>query len=359
MINIASRDKILAKLRERASKPGVDLEFRSGSESPRVRRIPTGSPMLDYATGGGVPLGRWTRLWGGKSSGKTLTGWNIAREAQNMGLSVVYYNIEKQFEPEFTARCGVDIDELEIVNGTTIEDIGEALESLLDVYHVHILDSCSEGVALSELKADYGDSLMAAKARAWGQVFYKVQRHFDEEDNAIIYMDQVRESFGRGDNNVHAPGGKLMEHRSSLTLYFKRGQWLFKDKHGRLVDKDTAGPGRSMSGRTEADGIEVDVWCEKNRVSRPFRHALMRYEFDGAKIDIPWELAQAASYLDAEGRPAHLSGNEVIFPRTTPNSSYYKMPDGSTMHGVNQLTEALAKDDELKKIVLDSIRQGL
>jgi recombination protein RecA len=356
-VDISQRAAILSKLEKRAAKPGVDLGIHSGADGEVVGRIPTGSPMLDYATGGGIPERRWSRFYGGKSSGKSLLGWNIIREAQLKGLSCCYYNIEKQFEKDYTARCGVDVDELTIVEGTTIEDVGEALESLLGAYHVHVLDSCSEGVSLQELAAGYGDSLYAAKARAWGQVFYKVQRHFEtqgEQANTIIYMDQIRDSFGQ--EQVHPPGGKIMEHRSSMTLYFRRGSWLYLDEEGRLTDEATGG--RTISGYSEADGQECIVRVEKNRVSRPFRQARMRYYLDSARLDVPWELAECAAVLDVDGRYAHRSGKDVIFPKTTPQSSHYKMPDGATVNGASALAKRLAEDEELRDYVVGCLKRG-
>ncbi len=47
-------------------------------------RIPTGSLSMDYVTGGGVPRGRVTMLWGEKSSGKTTHTSRICGNAQNL-----------------------------------------------------------------------------------------------------------------------------------------------------------------------------------------------------------------------------------------------------------------------------------
>src|SRR5437879_1762190 len=97
VVDLSLREKTLQKLRARAEKDGVDLELKRGSEMAQVERISTGSPMLDYATCGGIPIGRWIRFWGGTSSGKSLCAWNIIREAQRLGMDCCYYNIEKQF----------------------------------------------------------------------------------------------------------------------------------------------------------------------------------------------------------------------------------------------------------------------
>jgi len=345
--------KLLSDIAARAASQKRDNPVHSGSDTPSVRRIPTGSPQLDYATGGGVPIGRWTRLFGGKSSGKSLTCWNIIKHAQAMDMDCVYYNIEGQFDKDYTARTGVDVDRLKVVEGAVIEDVGFELETLLGGFHVHVLDSCSEASSLQEHNAEYGDSLYAAKVRAWSQVFYKVVPHFDLHENVIVYCDQIRDSFGQG--GVHPPGGNLMEHRSSLTLYFKATSWLFRKDNGRLSDDAPAG--KSMHGRTEADGIEVAVRVEKSRVGRPFRQAVMHYDLDDARLDVAWELAQAAGFFDEDGKPAHKSGKPSFIEKSS-KGGWFTLPDGSKVQGEDQLAIRLEEDDELRESVVEMLARA-
>src|SRR5512147_1158717 len=90
-----------------------DGSVRKASTKPILRRIPTGSLGVDYAIGGGVPLGRWCHWYGGKGSAKTLIAYNTIAQAQAMGLKCAYYNMEKQFDPVWAAKHGVDTDALE------------------------------------------------------------------------------------------------------------------------------------------------------------------------------------------------------------------------------------------------------
>src|SRR5262245_31710640 len=97
--------------------------IHTGSNNPPVSRISFGSSALDYATGGGLPKGRFSRFYGAYSSGKTLAALNVIREAQRQGLKCAYYNIEKQFDPDHFAGRDIDLDELEVIEGTTIEQV--------------------------------------------------------------------------------------------------------------------------------------------------------------------------------------------------------------------------------------------
>ena len=72
-------------------------------------------------------------------------------EAQKLGLSCAYYNIEKRYEKSLAERLGVDTKKLKLVPGSTIETIGDKMESLLGVIHLHVLDSTSAAVSEDEL----------------------------------------------------------------------------------------------------------------------------------------------------------------------------------------------------------------
>jgi RecA/RadA recombinase len=349
-------DKIIAAIEQQYGKGKGGSGGRAihmGGEEPPVERISFRSHELDYATGGGVPIGRWTRLYGGQSAGKSLACWNIAAEAQSMGMSVAYYNIEKQFHRDFTAECGVDVDKLFVVEGTTIEEVGTKMEALVGAVHVHILDSCSSGTSIEELDGQMTDRQYAPGPRAWSKVFKRTLEHFDHNENTIIYIDQVRDKMdGSG---VAPPGGRLMEHQSSLTLFFRRGSWLFRNEDGRL---EYEGGEKSLSGMKEADGIEITVRCEKNRVSRPFRQAVMRYDLDKKKYDLTYELAKAAAYFDEDGLSAHKTGKPPIIPKTSEKSSYYKLPDGSTVQGQRKLADAIDGDVALQDKIAQIMKQA-
>ena len=149
--------------------------------------------------GGGVPKGRWTRFYGGYHSTKTMTSLCTAREAQKQGLlwpTTTPRSSGIRSSP--SERIGVDVDAVTIVEGSTIEEIGDKMESLFGVVHVHILDSCSICVSEDELNADIRDWRPGITARAWGKVFRRLNERFDHMDNTVIMIDQVRTNFKTG-----------------------------------------------------------------------------------------------------------------------------------------------------------------
>jgi protein RecA len=333
-VDQSQREKIVAKIKADFG----DAAVRMASEMPPIKRIPTGSSSLDWATGGGIALGRWSHLYGGYMSCKSLTCWNIIREAQALGLTCAYYNIENQLDSTWVARHGVDIDKLVVLEGSTIENIGLQMESLVKVINVHVLDSLAAAVSVDELNTDTAEWRPGISARAWGKIFRRVNERFDNQDNAIIMVNQVRDTFGYGGGEA-PPGGRMIEFMSSCSLYFRKQGWLFRDDAGDLI---ADGSNVGVGGDTEPQGMEFAVKVNKSRICPPFRTARMRLDFETGQFDEIWTLAQAAVYFG-------------VATKTSEKSSYYKLPDGETVQGQAKLRNRMREDEELRK----TVRQAL
>jgi recombination protein RecA len=78
-----------------------------------VEAIPTGSLSLDIALGvNGIPRGRIAEIFGPESSGKTTLCLHIAAEAQKLGGTVAFIDMEHALDPAYASRLGVDIEAL-------------------------------------------------------------------------------------------------------------------------------------------------------------------------------------------------------------------------------------------------------
>lgn len=304
-------------------------------------RISTGSYELDRATGGGIPIGRFSRIWGGFSTGKSLTCWNVAKHAQEMGMTpVVYYNIEKQYHPEFVESLGVktDPDNLLVVEGTIIEEVGAKLEVLLAGAQVHILDSLGSAISLDEMTTPMENHPpMGLKARAWGKVLGKAKERKTDE-NVIILIDQARDTIGYN-GGEHPPNGRYVEHLSDLTIKYARGKWLYYDKDGFLDDEGSNT--KTLSGQTEANGITIHAKIMKTRVCKPGRTASMYLDYGTVNFDHSTELEKSAKY----------------FKVVSTNGSWFSMPDGSKVQGRKGLRKALADNQELREEVIARLKE--
>src|SRR5688500_16470098 len=78
-----------------------------------VDAVPTGSLSLDIALGvGGIPRGLITEIYGPESSGKTTLCQHIVAEAQKLGGTAAFIDMEHALDPAYAAKCGVDIENL-------------------------------------------------------------------------------------------------------------------------------------------------------------------------------------------------------------------------------------------------------
>jgi protein RecA len=332
--------KAIAKIHETYGKNAI----HKAAEKQALRRIPTGSLELDWATGGGIPIGRWAHFYGGYSSAKTTTALNVVRNAQEMGFLVALYNIENSFHEGQAKEMGIDLDKLEVVEGTTIEGVGTKLETLLGAVHVHVLDSLAAAVSVDELNAKLEEWQMGLMARAWGKVLRRANERFDDNENCVIMVNQVRDSFGYG-GGESPPGGRFIEHMSSMSLYFRKAGWLYRDIDGLLRTKDEINPTIGLSGDNEPDGIEFVVRVEKSRVGRPFRVGRMRYDFRALAYDDSWALMKAARFFN-------------VIEKTSEKSSWYKLPDGTTVQGEQKIRDALVGDKKLRTQVLKAMENA-
>ena len=283
-------DEIVAQINKK-----YEGDIRRGNEYEHAARLSTGSLALDLAMGGGIPIGRWTRFYGGYHSTKTLTALNVIREAQKAGLLCAYYNVEKQYDVKFAKKnIGLDTDALTLVEGASIEEIGDKMESMMQVCHLHVIDSCSIAVSEDELNADIRDWRPGISARAWGKVFRRLNERFDHLQNTVILIDQMTTNFKT--QGEIAKGGRIFDHQSSMSVLFRKGSWLKRDDQGFLTDSKTVKEQKGMGGYVEPAGYDVFCRVEKSRVCRPLRTAVMRLDLDSITFDRLYEYKNAGIF---------------------------------------------------------------
>lgn len=322
-VDESKADEIIAALEKR-----YEGTILSGDEIDNPDRISTGSLELDYITNGGIPQGRWSRFYGSFSSGKTRVAMNVIKQAQDLGLSCVYYNVEKQYTPEAFERVGIDLSALKVIEGSTVEGVGEKLEAMLGAFHLHVIDSCSNAISIDELNTEPEDWRPGIKARTWSKMLNRAHERFDHKDNTVVLVDQMSKNFGgggkmRGGATEEPKGGMFLGFLSSMSLKFSKGKWLLYDDHGNLTtDEKKWAKKKTASGNMEPDGREIKVKCEKSRVGRPELTATCYFDFGDYTFDIDYEFVnrmktlgiveQAGSwwsYQNGNGKPQKVQGD--------------------------------------------------
>ncbi len=241
---------------EREFGKGAIMRFADDEIVP-VDAIPTGALSLDLALGvGGVPRGRIIEIFGHEGTGKTTLALHIVAEAQKMGGTAVFIDVEHALDTTYARNIGVNMENLLIAQPDAGEQALEIVETLIrsGAIDIVVVDSVAALTPQAEIEGEMGDAHVGLLPRLMSKALRKLSGVTNKSRTCVIFTNQIRQKIGIMFGNPDTtPGGLALKFHASVRLELRRGSQI---KDG-----------------TEILGSGVRVKVVKNKVAPPFKEA--------------------------------------------------------------------------------------
>lgn len=382
------QDIINKKKREWASPNLMD-----GADIDRSAKIPFSSPLLNWATYGGIPRNKITEFHGLPGGGKTTTAVDICKNAVTIfhneyesqvadmrkkvssgkkelagpledlieqgPKKVFYLDLEHAFDKKWSTTLGLDDSEIEIMQPPDIpaEEILQTLQELIETGEIGmvVLDSLPSLVPKAELEKKYGERTVASLAGLLNVFMRKIVPILTRYECTFLMINQVRDNM---DNPyiVNTPGGNAPKFYASLRILFRLGTPV--DFVGNELPSSTENPA----------GFIVNAKIVKQK-SAPWDRKLgtyylmtqtgIRADFDYAKLAVTkygiirknsaWFTMcdpETGEVLQNEsGAPIKVNGMAKVFDYLQNNPQYYEKVKQFIDNDIFGTNEILVTDD--------------
>ena len=255
--------------------------FLDGSEqtpTDLTEWVSTGDDMLDLAISnrpnGGFPVGRIVEVTGLEASGKSLLAAHTLANTQKKGGLAVYIDTENAINQEFLEALGVDTAKLLYIPLEAVEDIFDAMDTIIESIRKSdkdrlvtiVVDSVAAATTKVELSADYDQAGYATqKAIIISKAMRKITNLIGRERILVVFTNQLRVRMGVSFGDPYTTsGGKALGFHASCRLRMK--------KMGKLNSK--------VGGVEQTVGIKTRVQVIKNRMGPPLRTVDFEIYFD-------------------------------------------------------------------------------
>ena len=276
---IKRKDKLNEVLRGLSKKFGKNT-VKFGSDVEERERLPFINQNLTEFTGGGIPKGTYTTIWGSKGCAKTTIVLDLIAKAQELGETCAYVNGERSYDSVWAKKMGVDIEKLIVIDVETIEEGLDAViklcrEKVVDFIAFDSLHGLAPEGELYEGKAkkekSVAQSTMALRARKLSQFFEMATPAVANSKCAVVLIGQSRMDLGSFIKIETLTGGHALLHNSRLILKVRRGQGVDapvkKEKVEKIVMNSEGDKVKKTTTISTKIGFDLVIKCNKAQIS--------------------------------------------------------------------------------------------
>ena len=319
------------------------IDIEKDEHIPGIVRVPTESPYLDDALGGGYPVGRIIEIYGGESSGKTSLACFIAGQAQKHifryndekgkpfardGI-VAFIDAEHALDMEYAQTLGLNTNKMFMSQ----PDSGEqALNICIDLassgeIDIIIIDSVSALVPQAEIDGDMENLQIGLQARMMSKAMRKLVGIASKTQTTIIFINQIRMKIGVMYGNPETTsGGNALKFYSSVRIETRSGEPFYNDKNDK----------------TKKTGMISNIKVVKNKTSSPGKKKPMKITFgEGYQTEEQW---------------VSLMGDYGVIKKG--GAGWFTLPSGEKCQGVPNLVNILNENLDLKEELIAKTRSA-
>jgi len=264
--------------------------------------------------GGGILWGRTVIVAGNAGTGKTSLAYKALAQGQAMGITGVWFDLEKSFDKDRAAKFGVNTDELWVINNDELtaenvyillRDTIRSIKKQEDTRAIFIVDSLA-GIQIEDMYEKAAGHVMAGNAKEVNHSV-TVWNILLAENQILFLINELRDSMNSMGEKDMMPGGRAQEYFASQTLWTRAGQTL---KEG-----------------TTPVGQEMKWTIKKSRSSPPKEVGLINYnyttgfEYNENLVSVALEMG----LLEQAG-------------------AWFTAPNGERFHGKDKLVAKLSED---------------
>lgn len=211
-------ESTVAAIQQRWGTKALQRGGNTGSAAAAIPHIPTGFPDLDKVLAGigGIPRGRLTEILGTPTSGVATLALKIIASAQAQGDTAAYIDLSSTFDPDYAARCEVNLTRLLLVRPQSGREALEIVQTLISGRGVGVLVFD----AVPDLLAD------PAGAQTLAAALSQLPALLAQSPCAPIFLTPLQ--FGGAMSTANYPSGFALPHYATIRLSLEKERWLKK-----------------------------------------------------------------------------------------------------------------------------------
>ena len=359
-------------------------------------RIPFTSPMLTFATYGGIKRDTLTEFFGVESGGKSTSALDICKNAvtlfqkeyeeklaalqekassgdksaksavedlQDVGRKkILYIDLEHSYDRNWSDVIGIEDGSIDVMQPPVVSG-EEILQTVLEVIEsgevgLIVLDSVPSIESQRELDKKLGEATVASLAGLLTTFLKKAIPLLSRYHCTMIVINQLRDDMNNPYNHMKTPGGRALKFWSSLRLYFQRGEKV--DFLGNQLPHNA----EDTAGFTLKAKVIKQKTAPNDRTNASY--ILMAREgiapmYDFAKLAITkYNIIQkhagwftmcdpsTGEILEKDGKPFKINGLAKVYDYLRENPDYYNSLVDFVMEDLKNSTNgASGEEDEL------------